>query len=162
MSKTTSALRATRCHRVLVVFLGAMVVYAALAMGFLAWSPAGLPQWTVGLWGLTLIGLGGGVLCLYRHWRVARWGAVGALLLMSGILTVFPLTDFLNYALQALGLAGLSLVFYDLEKGLGAPLALPGGLIFLAVVASILHTPIMVFAGLALLALGGVLAIGRM
>jgi len=64
--------------------------------------------------------------------------------------------------LQALGLAGLSLVFYDLENVFGVPLMLPGGLLFLAVVATVLNTPLMGFVGLALLTLSSMLALGRM
>ncbi len=154
--------RLASCRAALGLPLALMVGYAALMIGFLVWSDTGIPGWTVGLWGLVLVGLGIGTLCLYRQQHAARWGAVGVVLLLSGVLTVFPLTDFLSYALQALGLAGLSLIFYDLEKVFGVPLMLPGGLLFLAVVATVLHTPLMSFVGLALLAISGTLALGRM
>jgi len=154
--------RLAACRLTLGVPLGLMAVYAALMMGFLAWSTAGIPAWSVWLWGLVLLGLGIGALCLYRQQRVPRWGAVGMVLLLASGLTVFPLTDFLAYALQALGLAGLSLIFYDLEKVFGVPLMLPGGLLFLAVVATVLNTPLMSFVGLVLLALSSMLALGRM
>lgn len=155
--------RLAACRLTLGVPLGLMAVYATLMMGFLAWSTAGVPAWSVWLWGLVLLGLGIGTLCLYhRQQRALRWGAVGVVLLLASGLTVFPLTDFIAHALQALGLAGLSLVFYDLEKVFGVPLMLPGGLLFLAVVATVLNTPLMGFVGLALLALSSVLALIRM
>ena len=159
--KAFSTPRLAGCRLALGVPLALMVAYAVLLLGLLVWGNGRVPQWTVGLWGITLVGLGVGVLCLYRHQHAARWGAVGVVLILAGVLTVFPLTDFLGYALQALGLAGLSLVFYDLEKVYGVPLQLPGGLLFLAVVATVLHTPLMSFIGLALLALGAALALGR-
>lgn len=139
-----------------------MVAYAVLLMGFLIFSDQSIPRWSVIFWGLTLVGLGIGTLCLYRQQHAARWGAVGVVLILAGVLTVLPLTTFLALALQALGLAGLSLVFYDLEKVFGIPLMLPGGLLFLAMVATMLNTPLMSFAGLALLAVSGTLALGRM
>ncbi len=162
MKRTLPTPRLATCRLALGIPLGLMVAYAVLAIGFLVWSANGLPQWTVGLWGLTLLGLGAGTLCLYRHQHAARWGAVGVVLILAGAVSIFPITTFIGYTLQALGLAGLSLVFYDLEKVYGVPLQLPGGLIFLAVVATVLHTPLMSFVGLALLALGGTLALGRM
>ncbi len=154
--------RLAACRLTLGVPLGFMAVYAVLMMGFLAWSAAGVPVWSVWLWGLVLLSLGIGTLCLYRQQHVLRWGAVGMVLLLASGLTVFPLTDFLAHALQALGLAGLSLVFYDLENVFGVPLMLPGGLLFLAVVATVLNTPLMGFVGLALLTLSSMLALGRM
>ncbi len=154
--------RLTACRWALGLPLGMMVAYAVLMMGFVVWSASGPPQWTVIWWGVTLVGLGLGVLCLYRRQRAARWGAVGVVLILGGVLTAFPLTAFTSQALQALGLVGLSLIFYDMEKVLGVPLMLPGGLLFLAVVATILNTPLMTFVGLALLAISGTLALGRM
>jgi len=139
-----------------------MVVYAVILIGSLVISSEGIPSWSGGVWGLTLVGLGIGTLCLYQQQRAARWGAVGVVLILSGVLTVFPLTTFLAHALQALGLVGLSLVFYDLEKVFGVPLMLPGGLLVLAVVATVLNTPLMSFVGLVLLAVSGTLALGRM
>lgn len=154
--------RLAACRKSLGIALGMVVAYAVMVMGFLVFSDQGIPRWSVLFWGLALVGLGIGTLCLYRQQPVARWGAVGVVLVLAGVLTAFPLTPFLAHALQALGLAGLSLVFYDLEKGFGVPLMLPGGLLFLAVVATVLNTPLMGFVGLALLAVSGTLALGRM
>ncbi len=150
------------CRRALSVPLGMLVAYAVVMIGFVVWSAAGPPGWTVMLWGFTLLGLGGGTLCLYQHQRAARWGAVGVVLVLAGVVTLFPLTDFMAHALQALGLVGLSLVFYDLDKVMGVPLMFPGGLLFLAVIATVLNTPLMAFVGLALLALSGTLALMRL
>jgi hypothetical protein len=102
------------------------------------------------------------VFCLYRRQRAARWGAVAAVLAMSAVFTFVPPSPFLGAAFQALALAGFSLVLYDLQKVLGVPMMLPGGLIFLSVIASLLNSPLMAFAGLALLALGSALALTRL
>ncbi len=130
-------------------------------MGMAAWGWSGFTGFVIILWSIAQIFLGTGVLCLYRHQRIARWGAVGAILIFSGITTLFPSSLFLAHAIQALALTGFSLVFFDLEKINGIPLQLPGGLIFLSVIGSILNTPLMAFVGLALLTIGSVIALKR-
>ncbi len=130
-------------------------------MGMAAWGWEGFSGLTPLLWSIAQIILGISVLCLYRHQRISRWGAVGAILIFSGITTAFPTSLFLSHAVQALALTGFSLVFYDLEKINGIPLQLPGGLIFLSVIGSVLNTPLMAFAGLALLTIGSVIALKR-
>jgi len=139
-----------------------MVAYAVIMMGIAVWQWEGLAKGTVVLWGITQMVMGYAVICLYRHQRAARWGAVGALLILSGVLTMFPTSDFLSQALQALAVAGFSLVLYDLQKYIGVPLMLPGGLIFLAVIAQIVSSPLMAFFGLAFLAMGAGLGLARM
>ncbi len=168
--KKTSAQRRPRIHTprlsvcrgsLALAFL-MMVAYAVIMMGIVVWQWEGLAKGTVVLWGVAQMVMGAAVICLYRHQRAARWGAVGALLILSGVLTLFPTSAFLSQALQALAVAGFSLVLYDLQKYVGVPLMLPGGLIFLAVIAQIVSSPLMAFIGLALLALGAGLGLARM
>ncbi len=149
------------CRTALGFPLTLMAVYAAAMMlsAVLGWQPG---LWATGLWAGSQVLMGVGLFCLYRHQAVARWAAVGVVLVLAGVMSLVPMTPFLTYALQALGLAGLSLVFYDLEKHAGIPLMLPGGLLFLAVMASILATPLTALFGLGLLLAASLLALARM
>ena len=150
------------CRTPLAVGLVLAVIYAVVMMGMTAlnWS---VPAWAVaGAWALAQAVLGVGVLCLYRQQRAARWGAVGAVLLLSAWMSLSPTSAFLAQALQALALTGFSLVLYDVDKLTGVPLRLPGGLIFLAVIGSLLGSPLMAFVGLAFLALGSALTLMRL
>ncbi len=154
--------RVGSCRAPLAVGLVLAVIYAVVMMGMTAlnWS---VPTWAVaGVWALAQAVLGVGVLCLYRRQRAARWGAVGAVLLLSAWMSLSPTSAFLAQALQALALTGFSLVLYDVDKLTGVPLRLPGGLIFLAVIGSLLGSPLMAFVGLAFLALGSALALTRL
>jgi len=157
-----SRLHLQGCQRPLQSGLLLAVLYAVVMMGMsaLGWQ---LAAWVPPAgWALAQAALGVGVLCLYRLQKVSRWGAVGAVLLLSAALTLAPSSVFLSQAVQALALTGFSLVLYDVDKLTGAPLRLPGGLIFLAVVGTLLNSPLMAFAGLALLALGSAIAMIRM
>jgi len=150
------------CRAPLAVGLVLAVAYAVVMMGMTAlnWR---LPTWAVaGVWALAQVAWGVGVLCLYRRQRAARWGAVGVVLLLSAWMSLAPTSAFLAQALQALAITGFSLVLYDVDKLTGVPLRLPGGLIFLAVIGSLLSSPLMAFIGLAFLALGSALALMRL
>ena len=153
------------CRGALRTALGGLAGYALLLLvavvGGLSETLAQGP-WLTLLWGAVLALAGYATLCLYGHQRVARWGAVGAILLVAGVVTWFPPTEFISMTLQALGLAGFSLVLFDLGRVLDRPVEVPGGLIFLAVVGVVLNTPITVLAGLALLAAGALLAWRRL
>ncbi len=153
------------CRGALRIALGGLVGYALLLLvavvGGLAEALAQGPWLTV-LWGAVLALAGYATLCLYGHQRMARWGAVGAILLVAGVVTWFPPTEFISMTLQALGLAGFSLVLFDLGRILNRPLEVPGGLIFLAVIGVVLNLPITILAGLALLAAGAMLAWQRL
>ena len=153
--------RLAACRGGLAAGLVLAVVYAVLMMSMTVWG------WSLGrgalvVWGTAQAVLAYGVFCLYRRQRAARWGAVAAVLAMSAVFTFVPPSAFLGAAFQALALAGFSLVLYDLQKVLGVPMMLPGGLIFLSVIASLLNSPLMAFVGLAFLALGSALALTRL
>ncbi len=150
------------CRGGLAAGLVLAVMYAVLMMSITVWGWRGLGQGALVVWGVAQAVLAYGVFCLYRRQRAARWGAVAAVLAMSAVFTFVPPSPFLGAAFQALALAGFSLVLYDLQKVLGVPLMLPGGLIFLSVIASLLNSPLMAFVGLAFLALGSALALTRL
>ena len=137
------------------------LVYGIIVIGMAAWGWSGLSGLSILLWSIAQFLFGIGVICLYRHQRIPRWGAVGAILIFSGIITIFPSSTFVSNAIQAIALTGFSLVLFDLEKINGIPLQLPGGLIFLSVVGSILSTPLMAFAGLVLLTIASFIALKR-
>ena len=153
-----------RCQFGLRVALGWTIAYAVVMMAQVVWGVGPGAILLAAWWASVQIGLGLAAGCLYRHQPAAwRWGAVAALLLTSGLLTLVAPPGILLPALQALGLAGFSLVLYDLGKLTGRNLQAPGGVIFLAVVASyVLNTQLTAFIGLALLALGAGLALRQL
>ncbi len=161
---TSGATPTTRCLPWLRGALLWATAYAVVMMGSVALELA-LSPWLLAVWWATVqIGLAVAVGCLYRGQpRAWRWGAVAALLLTGGLLTLAAPEGLLLPALQALGLAGFSLVLYDLGRLSGRPLQAPGGVLFLSVIASyVLHTPLTAFIGLALLALGAMLALRQL
>jgi len=154
--------RLSVCRTSLTLGLVLLALAAAAFMGIAVWEWESMSRAAILLWAAAQAVLGYAVLCLYRHQKAARWGAVGVLLLVSAFFSVVPPSTFLSHALQALALTGFSLVLYDLEKFAGVPLRLSGGLIFLGVIGSILSSPLMAFIGLALMALGAGLALTRL
>jgi len=150
------------CRTSLTLGLVLLALAAVAFIGMMVWSWQGMASVAVYLWAAAQAVLGYAVLCLYRHQKAARWGAVGVLLLVSAFFSVVPPSTFLSQAIQALALTGFSLVLYDLEKFAGVPLRLSGGLIFLGVIGSILSSSLMAFIGLALLAIGAGLALVRL
>jgi len=153
-----------RCLPWLRIALVWTLAYAVAMMARVMWSDfTGGVGWVL-WWATVQIGLGLAVGCLYRYQPTAwRWGAVAALLVAAGLLTLAAPPGILLPALQALGLTGFSLVLYDLGKLTGRNLQAPGGVIFLAVVASyLLNTQLTAFIGLALLALGTTLALRQL
>ncbi|NPA31065.1 MAG: hypothetical protein GXO37_03595 [Chloroflexi bacterium] len=140
------------------------LAYAVIMMLRAVWGGGSAGPLLVLWWASAQIGLGLAVGCLYRYQPGAwRWGAVAALLVAAGLLTLAAPPGILLPALQALGLTGFSLVLYDLGKLTGRNLQAPGGVIFLAVVASyLLNTQLTAFIGLALLALGTTLALRQL
>ncbi len=140
-----------------IAYAVAMLVKSVLGLGP---SPLAMSVW----WVTVQLGLALAVGCLYRYQQRAwRWGAVAALLAASALLTLAAPEGLLLPGLQALGLAGFSLVLYDLGRLSGRNLQMPGGLIFLAVIAGyVLHTPLTEFIGLALLAVGATLALRQL
>ncbi len=150
------------CRASLTVGLMLLALAAMAFIGMTVWGWEGITKGIVLLWAAAQAALGYAVLCLYRHQKAARWGAVGVLLLVSAFFSVAPPSAFLSQAIQALALTGFSLVLYDIEKVAGVRLRLAGGLIFLGVIGSILSSPLMAFVGLALMALGAGLALIRL
>jgi hypothetical protein len=153
-----------RCLPWLRAALGWAVAYAVVMMARVVWG-VGPGELVLALWWASVqLGWALAVGCLYRYQPAAwRWGAVAALLLASGLLTLAAPPGILLPALQALGLTGFSLVLYDLGKLTGRNLQAPGGVLFLAVIASyLLNTALTAFIGLALLALGATLALRQL
>jgi len=153
-----------RCLPWLRAALGWAIAYAVVMMARVVWG-VGPGEIALAVWWASVqVGLGLAVGCLYRYQSTAwRWGAVAALLVAAGLLTLAAPPGILLPALQALGLTGFSLVLYDLGKLTGRNLQAPGGVLFLAVVASyLLNTPLTAFIGLALLALGATLALRQL
>ncbi len=165
--RSTTAHRRAASARCLPWLRGALVWLIAYAVAMLVKSVLGLGPSTLAMsvWWITVqLGLALAVGCLYRYQsRAWRWGAVAALLTASALLTLAAPEGLLLPGLQALGLAGFSLVLYDLGRLSGRRLQTPGGLIFLAVIAGyVLHTPLTAFIGLALLAVGATLALRQL
>ncbi len=159
-SKTTMK-KLNFCKNQLSSGLLTSAIYGITLISLTLWGLNEFSGIAIFVWSIAQIFLGTGVLCLYRHQRIPRWGAVGAILIFSGIVTLLPSSLFVSHTVQALALTGFSLVLFDLEKINGIPLQLPGGMIFLAVIGSILNTPLMSFAGIVLLTLGSIVALKR-
>ncbi|NPA27386.1 MAG: hypothetical protein GXO36_07305 [Chloroflexi bacterium] len=151
------------CRTSVGLALGLLIGYGFGVMAAIALNSPTLGQWMMLVWSLTLLAMGFAVFCLYRHQRVVRWAVVAVLLVLASLLTSYPvLSPFWIYTLQALGVVGFSLVMYDVGKLLRQPLGTGSGLIFLAIISTILNSPLAAFIGMVLMILGAYLLLQRL
>ncbi len=120
-------------------------------------------------WGLAQLTMGAGLLCVYALSQKQKHAFGGMLLLASAFfsanaaLGVLPSLGLLEVAIQALGVVSFSLLLYELGRDRpGSGLELAGGLVFLGVIFQILSTPLLEAVGVFLLAIGFLLASGRL
>ena len=120
-------------------------------------------------WGLAQAVMGAGLICVYRLSQKPKHAFGGMLLVASAFfsanraLELFPPLGLIEAATQALGVVSFSLLLYELGRDRpGSGLELAGGLIFLGVIFQILSAPLMEAVGVFLLALGFLLASGRL
>lgn len=120
-------------------------------------------------WSLALLVMGAGLLCVYALSLKPKHAFGGMLLLASAffsanaVLGFLPSLGLLEAAIQALGVVAFSLLLYELGRDRpGSGLELAGGLIFLGVIFQIVRQPLFEALGVFLLALGFLLASGRL
>lgn len=120
-------------------------------------------------WGLALLVMGAGMLCVYTLSLKPKHAFGGMMLLASAFfsanaaLGLLPSLGLLEVAVQALAVVAFSLLLYEIGKDRpGSGLEIAGGLIFLGVIFQILSAPLMEAIGVFLLAAGFLLASGRL
>ncbi len=163
MDPETSALGRARCLRTLAYGLGLGFFYPLFILGT-TFLELGIPALIFqAYWALVKLALAYGILCWYRVVGERKVALVGLLLILSGLFTFTSLPQLVIFAGEALALVGLSLVLFDISKGIPAlQLEIPSGLIFLGVIFYILNVPAMQTVGLAFLLLGFLLASQRL
>ena len=120
-------------------------------------------------WSLALLVMGAGMLCIYALSLKPKHAFGGMLLLASAFfsanaaLELLPSLGLLETATQALAVVAFSLLLYELGRDRpGSGLELAGGLVFLGVIFQIVRQPLLEALGVFLLALGFLLASGRL
>ena len=120
-------------------------------------------------WGLALLVMGAGMLCVYALSLKPKHAFGGMLLVASAFfsanaaLGLLPSLGLLEVAVQALAIVAFSLLLYELGRDRpGSGLELAGGLVFLGVIFQILSAPLLEAIGVFLLAIGFLLASGRL
>ncbi len=144
-----------RCIRRMAFALAAGMAYPA-ALALAAFTPIDIPYGVAAIyWGLVKLALVYPIMCLYQAQKKGKIAFVGILMLTSGLFSFLPPEPFLVYATEALAITGLSLILFDFGKSFPASrMEVPGGLIFLGVIASILTTETTALVGLLLLLVG--------
>ena len=120
-------------------------------------------------WGVAQLVMGAGMLCVYGLSQKQKHAFGGMLLLASAFfsanaaLGLLPSLGLLEVAAQALGVVAFSLLLYELGRDRpGSGLEPAGGLVFLGVIFQIVRQPLLEALGVFLLALGFLLASGRL
>jgi hypothetical protein len=143
--KQNEIVSSSKCFKALSSGLGLAAFYALFVVAS-PWFSISLPIIVMAtFWAVIKIVMGYGIICFYQKTKEPKIAFAGILLLVSAGLSIFPISDLLAIAVEALAITSLSLVLYDLGKLFPSlKLSVPAGIIFLGVIFSTLNNEMMI------------------